>query len=53
MEYVLDQFTAEITAAIAATTRVPAELIELVTPKANIPADLAFPTFKAELDHLR
>jgi arginyl-tRNA synthetase len=47
MEYALDRFTAEITAAIAATKRVPPELIELVTPKANIPADLAFPTFKA------
>lgn len=47
MDYALERFTAEVTAAIAATGRVPAELIELTTPKPNIPADLAFPAFKA------
>jgi arginyl-tRNA synthetase len=33
--------------AIVATGKVPAGLIELVAPKPNIPADLAFPTFRA------
>lgn len=47
MEYALERFTAEVRAAIAATGRVPAELIELTTPKPNIPADLAFPAFRA------
>jgi arginyl-tRNA synthetase len=47
MDYALERFTAEVTAAIVATGRVPTELIELTTPKANIPADLALPTFRA------
>lgn len=47
MDYVLDRFRAEIAAAIRATGRVPEPLIELQVPKANIPADLAFPTFRA------
>ena len=47
MDYALERFTAEVTAAIVATGRVPAAQIELATPKPNIPADLAFPTFKA------
>lgn len=47
MDYVLARFTDEVKAAIAATGRVPADLIETVTPKPNIPADLAFPAFKA------
>lgn len=47
MEYALTRFTHEVRQAIAATGRVPAELIELTTPKANIPADLAFPVFRA------
>jgi arginyl-tRNA synthetase len=47
MDYTLERFTAEVTATIAATGRVPAAQIELATPKPNIPADLAFPTFKA------
>ncbi len=47
MDYALTRFTDEVRQAIAATGRVPAALIELTTPKANIPADLAFPTFRA------
>ncbi len=46
MDYALERFTAEVRRAIAATGRVPAGQIELVTPKPNIPADLAFPTFR-------
>lgn len=47
MEYALERFSAEVKAAIAATGKVPTALIELTTPKPNIPADLAFPTFRA------
>ena len=47
MDYALERFTAEVRAAIAATGRVPAALIELATPKSNIAADLAFPAFRA------
>lgn len=47
MNYALDQFEQQVRAAIAATGLVPAELIELTSPKPNIPADLAFPAFKA------
>lgn len=47
MDYALDRFHAEIGAAIQATGRVPAALIELQVPKATIPADLAFPAFRA------
>ncbi|NJM05636.1 arginine--tRNA ligase [Candidatus Gracilibacteria bacterium] len=47
MAYTIDRFSAEVTAAIAATGRVPVALIETTTPKPNIPADLAFPAFKA------
>lgn len=47
MEYALDRFVAEVKAAIGATGRVPAALIEVETPKPNIPADLAFPAFRA------
>jgi arginyl-tRNA synthetase len=47
MEYALDRFAQDITAALAASERVPAELIDLQVPKPNIPADLAFPTFRA------
>jgi arginyl-tRNA synthetase len=47
MEYALERFTAEVRDAIAATGKVPAALIELTTPKPNIPADLAFPAFRA------
>jgi len=47
MEYALDQFEREVHTAIAATGRIPKPLIELAAPKPNIPADLAFPTFRA------
>ncbi len=47
MDYALERFTNEVRQAIAATGRVPAGLIELTTPKPNIPADLAFPAFRA------
>lgn len=47
MHYTLDRFTNEIEQAILATGRVPEELLELQQPKANIPADLAFPAFRA------
>ncbi|MBX0326186.1 arginine--tRNA ligase [Oscillochloris sp. ZM17-4] len=47
MEYALERFTAEVKAAIAATGRVAPALIETTTPKPNIPADLAFPAFRA------
>ncbi|NJP07432.1 MAG: arginine--tRNA ligase [Chloroflexaceae bacterium] len=47
MEYVLDRFVAEVRSAINATGNVPADLVDLQPPKANIPADLAFPSFRA------
>lgn len=47
MEYALERFSTEVTIAIAATGKVNPRLIELTTPKPNIPADLAFPTFRA------
>jgi arginyl-tRNA synthetase len=47
MEYALDRFEQQVRAAIAATGQVPDGLIEVTAPKPNIPADLAFPTFKA------
>jgi arginyl-tRNA synthetase len=47
MDYALDRFQRQVHDAIAATGRVPAALIGLAEPKANIRADLAFPTFRA------
>ncbi|MEI7770080.1 MAG: arginine--tRNA ligase, partial [Chloroflexales bacterium] len=47
MEYALERFTEEVKAAIMATGRVAPALIETATPKPNIPADLAFPAFRA------
>jgi arginyl-tRNA synthetase len=47
MEYVLDRFEQEVRAAIAAAGLVPDELVVLEEPKANVPADLAFPCFRA------
>ena len=47
MEYALDRFERQVHDAIAETGKVPAALIELTEPKANIPADLAFPVFRA------
>jgi arginyl-tRNA synthetase len=47
MQYALDRFEHEIRQALAATGRLPEAQIELTTPKPNIPADLALPTFRA------
>ncbi|HEY0605237.1 MAG TPA: arginine--tRNA ligase, partial [Herpetosiphonaceae bacterium] len=47
MDYALDRFAGEIQQAIAATGLVPPDQIELAEPKANVPADLAFPCFRA------
>ena len=47
MEYVLDRFEREIRDAIQASGLIPAEHIEVAEPKANVPADLAFPCFRA------
>ncbi len=47
MDYTLDRFVREAHDAIVATGLASAEQIELVAPKPNIPADLAFPAFKA------
>jgi arginyl-tRNA synthetase len=47
MKYALDRFEQEVRAAIAATGKLSADQIELTTPKPNIPADLAFPVFRA------
>jgi hypothetical protein len=42
MKYALDRFEEEVRAAIVATGKLPADQIELTTPKPTIPADLAF-----------
>ena len=47
MDYALDRFEREVREAIAATGKVGATQIEVTAPKQNIPADLAFPTFRA------
>lgn len=47
MDYALDRSEQQVRDAIGATGKVPAALIELAEPKPNIPADLAFPTFRA------
>jgi arginyl-tRNA synthetase len=47
MDYALDRFEQQVRQAIVATGRVRPELIELTQPKPNIPADLAFPAFRA------
>ena len=47
MEYTLDTFVREVRQVIAATGRVPEALIDVTAPKPNIPADLAFPAFRA------
>lgn len=47
MEYALDRFEQHVRAAIGASGLVPDALAELVAPKPNIPADLAFPAFRA------
>ena len=47
VNYLLDRFRAEVRQVIAATGRVPEAQIEVTAPKPNIPADLAFPAFRA------
>jgi len=47
MDYALDRFEQQVRDAIAATGKVPAAQSEVAQPKPNIPADLAFPTFRA------
>lgn len=47
MEYALDRFEQQIRAAIAATGLLTPDQIELAEPKANVPADLALPCFRA------
>ena len=47
MDYALDRFAGQIRAALATQGAVPAGLIELITPKPGIAADLAFPVFRA------
>jgi arginyl-tRNA synthetase len=47
MDYALDRFERQVRDAIVATGKVPADQVELAEPKANIPADLAFPAFRA------
>ena len=47
MDYTLDRFASEIRDAIKATGLIASEYIELAEPKANVPADLALPCFRA------
>jgi arginyl-tRNA synthetase len=47
MDYALDRSEQQVRDAIIATAKVPAALVELAEPKSNIPADLAFPAFRA------
>jgi arginyl-tRNA synthetase len=50
MEYTQDRLIRQAREAIVATNLASDAQIELVAPKPNIPADLAFPTFKAARD---
>ena len=47
MNYALDRFEQQVCDAIVGTGKVPPALVEVTAPKPNIPADLAFPTFRA------
>jgi len=47
MKYTFDRFTAEVQTLLSTTKRIPASLLEVQVPKPGIPADLAFPTFRA------
>ncbi len=47
MDYALDRSEQQVRDALIATDKVAPALIELAEPKPNIPADLAFPTFRA------
>jgi arginyl-tRNA synthetase len=46
MNYAIDEFEREAREAILATKMASARLIELSSPKSDVPADLAFPTFR-------
>jgi arginyl-tRNA synthetase len=46
MDYALDRAEGEARAALLATGLVPEHVVELTRPKANVPADLAFTTFR-------
>ena len=46
MEYAFDRFEQDVRDALERQARVPGNLVEVVTPKPGIPADLAFPTFR-------
>src|SRR5215218_5609377 len=46
MNYAIDEFEREVEEAILATDMASAGLVELASPKPNVPADLAFPTFR-------
>jgi len=47
MQYALDRFEHDARLAIEATGLVPSDTIDLAEPKANVPADLSFPCFRA------
>lgn len=47
MNYALDRFAAEVRQCIAETGLIHDNEIELQVPKANVPADLCFPAFRA------
>jgi arginyl-tRNA synthetase len=47
MKYALDRFEQDVRAALIRIGRVPEALAEVTAPKPNIPADLAFPAFRA------
>ncbi|HSH81521.1 MAG TPA: arginine--tRNA ligase [Herpetosiphonaceae bacterium] len=47
MQYALDRFEHDARMAIETTGLVPADVIDLAEPKANVPADLSFPCFRA------
>jgi arginyl-tRNA synthetase len=47
MDYALDRFEQQVRDAIIATGKAPAAQVEVTAPKPNIPADLAFPAFRA------
>lgn len=47
MEYTLDRFKQQVVTALQAIGRIPENLIDVQLPKPNVPADLAFPAFRA------
>ncbi|MFN8568771.1 MAG: arginine--tRNA ligase [Kouleothrix sp.] len=47
MDYALDRFEQHVRAALLATGKLLEAQVEVAAPKPNIPADLAFPAFKA------